>query len=149
MRAFAKFAVGSPKDLLNVFDITIKPFIESYPPTAIGKLQLVQRGHAETQTSHYRLVWSLATTTRLATTPLTTHQPWSPLTGAFSYFDVYVNKLPDRKYLGRAYATEFIIGQLKYQRWKYEGKTKVFEVHGYAFDGTKIGYTSADLVLLA
>ena len=139
-QAFTTFASAGITALLNIFEITLKPSKESYPVTEIREIRLVQRGHSETNTAHYRLAWSIPNTT-----PTSTHLPWSPLTGPFSHFTIAAGGTG----LGRAYATEFIIDQSVYEGWAQKGRTSAsFEVFGYAFDGTRIGYSSTTLFLL-
>ena len=140
------FASVSSLALLDIFEITLKPTKEAYVKTEIREVKLLQHC-AGKWTAHYRLAWTVpntvsASTTSSSATPSSTHLPWSNLTGPFSHFTI----VADKKGLGQAYATEFIIDPYLYEDWKRERKQKVsFEVFGYAFDGTRIGYAIADI----
>ena len=129
-QGLANFFSQDTSDLLEVFEITLKPAGHSYPKSEIRNVRIEQRG--TDATAHHRLVWSIPKNAMSSSS-----LPYSPLTGPFSHFIVSA----EGKELGRAYALEFVVDQGVHQGWKEEYKKAVSVViAGHAFDGSVIGF---------
>jgi hypothetical protein len=137
-------------DLIDIFELTVKPSGVNYPTTAIESVALGR--YDKGAIPHIRLAWSIPTTT-----PISEYLPYSSITQHVSHFvvrteveewgRVYI------KELGRAYALSFILDKdlyngLKDKCKKEQKEANKFVIEGYAFDGSRICRFENDVKLI-
>ena len=144
-------AVGQATNILDIFQITIKPAAPTYPQNQQLTGFKLTRNTASTNypgqtpqptATYYRLTWTFPSAAVPAPNGWPNFLPWSTSTGPFSYFTVTVGTAT----LGRAYALAYVLDDPTFQGLaKGKGGAILFVVNGYAFDGTLIGSGSVSV----
>ena len=120
----AKLFSSSGVDVMDIYEITIKPSQESYPTCKIGSVAFQQDG--PNSAPFHRLNWSVPIADA-ASRPK--HLPYSSLTGPFSHFNISIGGTG----LGRAHTTSFVLDP---DTAKNISGNVAVTIAGVAFDGS-------------
>ena len=120
----AKLFSSQGVDVMDIYEITIKPSQESYPTCKIGSVVFKQDG--PNSAPFHRLDWSVPIADA-ASRPK--HLPYSSLTGPFSHFNLSIGGTD----LGRAHTTSFVLDP---DTVKNKSGNVDVTIAGVAFDGS-------------
>ena len=120
----AKLFSSPGVDVMDIYEITIKPSQDSYPTCKIGSVAFKQDG--PNSAPFHRLNWSVPIADA-ASQPK--HLPYSSLTGPFSHFNLSIGGTD----LGRAHTTSFVLDP---DTAKNNSGNVDVTIAGVAFDGS-------------